>query len=72
MLFPVLTAEWLHLGLCTSLTEYRISRRNIIILFCKYLADIISEAWLNLVWEHINGKLFAVRGNLYSIEHRGR
>jgi hypothetical protein len=30
--------------------------QNIIILFWKYLV----EAWLNLFWEFINGKLFAV------------
>jgi hypothetical protein len=30
------------------------------ILFWKYLDDIISKAWQNLFWEHINGKLFAV------------
>ncbi len=30
------------------------------ILFWKYLADIISKACLNLFWGHITGKLFAV------------
>ncbi len=25
------------------------------------MADIRSEAWLNLFWEYINGKLFAVQ-----------
>ncbi len=29
-------------------------------LFYKYLVDISSEAWLNLFWEYINVKLFAV------------
>ncbi len=41
-------------------TEYHISGQNIIILFWKYVVDIRSEAWLNLFWEYINGKLFAV------------
>jgi hypothetical protein len=41
-------------------TEYHNSRQNGIILFWKYLVDIISEAWLNLFCEYINGKLFAV------------
>jgi hypothetical protein len=27
----------------------------------EYLDDIRSEAWLNLFWEYIKGKLFAVR-----------
>jgi hypothetical protein len=36
------------------------SRQNVIILFWKYLVDIRSDAWLNLSWEYINGKLFAV------------
>jgi hypothetical protein len=31
-----------------------------IILFWKYLVDIIIETWRNLFWEYINGKLFAV------------
>ncbi len=30
------------------------------ILCWQYFVDIKSEAWLNLFWEHINGKLFAV------------
>ncbi len=59
MLFPMLTAEWLHQVLCSS-TEYSNSRQNIIIVFWKYLVDIRSEAWLNLFWEYLNGKLFAV------------
>ncbi len=41
-------------------TEYHNSGQNIIILFWKYLVDIRSEPWLNLFWEYINGKLFAV------------
>jgi hypothetical protein len=57
MLFPLLTAEWLHPVLYFS-TEYYNSR--LIILIWKYLLDIRSEAWLNLFWEYINGKLFAV------------
>ncbi len=63
MLFPIQTAE------CFSL-EYHNSRKNIIILFLKYLADIIrSEAWLNLFWEYINGKLFAMREFLYPFQY---
>jgi hypothetical protein len=37
------------------------SRQDILILFWKYLVDIRSEAWLNLFWEYINGKLVAVQ-----------
>ncbi len=44
---------------CTASPEYRNSGQNIIFLFWKYLNDIRSEAGLNLIWEHINGKLFA-------------
>ena len=40
--------------------EYHNSRKNIIILFWKYLVDIRNEAWLNLFSEYLNGKLFAV------------
>jgi hypothetical protein len=54
MLFPMLTDEWLHLVL------YHNSRQNSKILFGKYLVDISSEAWLNLLWEYIDGKLFEV------------
>ncbi len=43
------------------------SLQNIIILdrtwyffFAKNLVDVRNEAWLNLFWEYINGKLFAV------------
>ncbi len=57
VLFPMLTAEWLHLYFST---EYHNSRQNKIVLLWKYLADIRSMAWLNLFWENINGKLFAV------------
>ncbi len=42
-------------------TEYHNSRHNIIILFWNYAVDIRKEAWLNLFWEYINGKLFAVQ-----------
>jgi hypothetical protein len=42
MLFPMLTAEWLHLVLYFS-TGYDNSRQNIIILFWKYLIDFRSE-----------------------------
>jgi hypothetical protein len=62
-MFPMLTAEWLHLVLHFSL-EYINLGQNIIILFWKYLVDIKSEDWLNLSWEHINGKLFAVQSIL--------
>ncbi len=39
-----------------------ISEKKFIILFWKSLVEIRSEAWLNLFWEYINGKLFAVYG----------
>jgi hypothetical protein len=55
----LLTAEWLHLVLY-FFPGYHNSRQNIIILFWKYLVDTSSEAWLNLLWEYIDGKLFAV------------
>jgi hypothetical protein len=42
-------------------TEDHNNKQNIIILFWKYLVDIRSEVWLNLFWEYINGKLFAVQ-----------
>ncbi len=50
MLFPMLTAEQLHLLLyfCTECHNFI---KNIIFLFCKYLVDL---------WEKINGKLFVV------------
>jgi hypothetical protein len=60
MLFPLLKVQWLQIILYYS-PEYHISSLNIIILFWKYLVDIRCEAWLNLFWEHINRKLFAVR-----------
>jgi hypothetical protein len=41
MLFPMLTAEWLHLVLNFS-PEYINSRQTIIILYWKYLVDIIE------------------------------
>jgi hypothetical protein len=62
MLFPMLTAVWLHQLLYFSSEDHK-SRQNIIILFRKYLVDIvdiISEAWLNFFWEYIKIKLFAV------------
>jgi hypothetical protein len=59
MFFPILKAEWLHLVLYFP-AEYHNSRRNITILFWKYLVDISNEAWQNLFWEYINVKLFAV------------
>ncbi len=43
MLLPMLTAEWLKLGLYFSI-EYRNSRQNIKVLLQKYLVDISSEA----------------------------
>ncbi len=61
MLFPMLTAEWLHLLLYFSTTEYHNSRQNITILFWKYVVDIGSEARLNLFWEYISGKLLAMQ-----------
>jgi hypothetical protein len=59
MLFSMLSTKWLHLGLYFA-PEFNYSRQNIIILFWKYLVDFRSEAWLNLFWEYINGKLFTV------------
>jgi hypothetical protein len=56
----MLTAKWLHFKTGTSQTDYHNSRQNMVILFCKYFADIRSEAWLNLFWEYVNGNLFAV------------
>ncbi len=51
MLFPMLTAEWLHFNLVLfDSTEYHNSRQNIIIMFWKYFVDITREAWLNLFW----------------------
>jgi hypothetical protein len=47
MLFPMLTAAWLHLVLYFS-TEYHKSRQDVLILFWKYLIDIRSQAWLNI------------------------
>jgi hypothetical protein len=55
----MLTAQWLHLVVYFS-PEHHISRKKIIIMIWKYLFDIRSEAWLNLFWEYMNGKLFAV------------
>ncbi len=58
MLFPMLSAEWLHLVPIL----YKISKlQNITLLFRKHLVDIRSEAcWLNLFWEYINRILFTV------------
>ncbi len=44
--------------------EYHNPKQNIIILFWKYLVDIGSEAWLNLVGQYVNEKLFAVERRL--------
>ena len=35
--------------------EYHNSRLNIIILCMEISVDFRSEAWLNLLWEYING-----------------
>jgi hypothetical protein len=60
MLFPMPTAELLHLVLYFS-TECPNSRQKIIILFWKYLVDIRSGVWLNpFLGINLNGKLFAV------------
>jgi hypothetical protein len=59
MLFLMLTAEWLNLVPFFS-TDYHNSTHNRIILVWKYLFNISSEAWLNIFWEYINGKLYAV------------
>jgi hypothetical protein len=42
-------------------TEYHNFRKNIIILFWKYLVDIRSEAWQNLFWEYINANCLQCR-----------
>ncbi len=55
----MLTAQWLHLVVYFS-PEYNNSRKKIIIMIWKYLFDIRSEVLLNLFWDNINGKLFAV------------
>jgi hypothetical protein len=44
VLFPMQTAEWVHLGV----KLYHNSQQNIIILFWKYFVVIRSEAWLNV------------------------
>ena len=44
--------------------KHKNPRQNITIMFWKYLVDIESEAWLNLFWQYINGKLFAVEKRL--------
>ncbi len=57
MLFPMLTAEWLqHQVLYFSAKHHNFRRKNTI-MFRKYFVDIGREAWLNLFWEYINGKL---------------
>jgi hypothetical protein len=63
MFFFISTAEWLHLVLyfSTSLQNIIIPERthySSVLEIC--IVDIRSEAWLNLFWEYINGKLFAV------------
>jgi hypothetical protein len=55
MLFPMLSVMYFS---TKNHTVY--SRQNITIQFWKYLVDSRSEAWLNIFWEHINGKVFAV------------
>jgi hypothetical protein len=55
----MLIDNWLYLELYFS-TEYHNSSQSIIFLFWKYLADIRSEARLNLFWEFINGNCFAL------------
>ncbi len=42
-------------------TEYHNSRQNIIVLFCKYLVDIRSSAWLIIFWKYLKGKLFKLQ-----------
>ncbi len=57
MLFPL---HWVHWVLCFSIENHN-SRQKIIIMLCKYVVDIRSEApWLNLFWEFTNWKLIAV------------
>ncbi len=60
MVFPMLTAEWLHLVLYFS-TEYQNSGQNIKIPFRKYVVYISCEEWLNNCWKYMKRKLFAVQ-----------
>jgi hypothetical protein len=55
----MLAAEWLHLVMYSS-SQQDIIIHNIIRLFWKYLVDIRGVAWLNLCWDYIKRKLFAV------------
>jgi hypothetical protein len=64
MEIPMLTAEC---SISTG-TEYHNSRKNILILLWKYLDDARSEAWLNLFWEYIQGKFFAVQYRNWQLE----
>jgi hypothetical protein len=55
MLYPMRTAEPLHLVLRTSLQNIIITGQFLTkhhILFWKYLVQIKIEAWLNLFWEN--------------------
>ncbi len=49
-----------NLCMCFSGNMNLLYYRNLIILFGKYLFDIGSEVWLNLFWDYINRKQFAV------------
>jgi hypothetical protein len=49
----------------STATEYHNSRQIIIFMFWKNLANFRSVAWLNLFWENIDGKLFAVCDDSY-------
>jgi hypothetical protein len=51
------TAEWLHLALYRKSLFQREHYNSVL----KYLVDIRNKDWLNLFWEYIDGKLFAVR-----------
>jgi hypothetical protein len=52
--------KWNNIDLPQVVARWGGDRQNIIIQFLKYLVGIGNEAWLNLFWDYINGKLFAV------------
>ncbi len=56
----MLTAEQMHLILY-FLTEYQSSKQNIIILIANVQLIFGNEAQLNIFWEYMNRKLFAVQ-----------
>jgi hypothetical protein len=52
--------KWNIIDLLQAVARRGGDRQSFIILFWKYLVDTGNEAWLNLFWDYINGKLFAV------------